>query len=963
MSTVAPDSLDELLLLRSGLLFLDEAGPSQSAAPLNENQLRGFHLELAQLGYLASTRLAERASRATAGALIRARELVGAAHQKATGAPRRLEPMFRQFPDGVPADTLTLWWDRVVVHFLQQPEQPCVLCRQRGTIHVLDPCMHLVCSNCFDGSNYAGCPICNRAVDEQYSSGFFKPAPARPAAAVSSTTFALLDLGNVTAEHTVHTAARALFTALCLRTQAMSPTDVDSLLLLARTYRDEVIPWLPEVIPVRENRALIFGSLLRDLLLDGVGHLKNPPPKRSLLDRTKARAKALLGAIKPEPAAAPITGAPPPPRPDPLPLLEAARAHLTTATDVLRTIVVYSGASPALLATAAVVASDGPAAAKRFGKRATTGRGYLAISHQRFKVAHLPRPLRRGLLALLDALPPAQLLEDMQRHDARWVWVGEHLHPGEYGKRYPGIARVFSILRNGQESAAAASAASGASSTSTSGATPTTPGTAGAPSWTPLRTWPSAVEAAIASRATGEALLLLSQRPGEFLRRFDLLLRRAANPDAAVDAFAAVVPRTASPALVALRAHLAVRAQPLPARVFWPKANFCVPTPPVDSRPPLPAAIVARTTALLDEELVRRFAAKPAFDTALLDEDLADIIVPFNERTASKSAVQLPRGSSVALPDSSSLRLFMHWCEPERSSGYSDSDSDTDLDLSVGFFDDAWRLVGTCAYYNLSAKDAKGRQLAASSGDFTSAPWPDGSSEFVDFDRVRARQAGYRYAVMVVNAYSGLPFRDLARATAGVMLRDDLKSGEVFDPRTVSLAFALDGANGVFMPLVVDLQTSRLHWLDAYSRGQLQHNNVATSKQSIGRICPAMLAYFASGTRPSMLDLARYHAAARCRRVLLRQGDTVRAFVRKPDESAAQLLARLRSAPAPDAAANSPAAHDERFAAADLPAQLGASPVFAALLRGDLALPEGSASYALFRQQLTPTLAAADLLA
>ncbi len=35
----------------------------------------------------------------------------------------------------------------------------------------------------------------------------------------------------------------------------------------------------------------------------------------------------------------------------------------------------------------------------------------------------------------------------------------------------------------------------------------------------------------------------------------------------------------------------------------------------------------------------------------------------------------------------------------------------------------------------------------------------------------------------------------------------------------------------------------------------------------------------------------------------------------------------------------------------------------AALLRGDLDLPEGSASYALFRQRMVPTLAAPDLLA
>lgn len=971
MSAAPPASIAELLFLRRGLLFLDDtrgADADKPGAPLDEDQHRAFLLELANLGYIPSQRLADRAAASSGAALVLARDLVLAAHQRAIGAPKKLEPMFRRFPDGIPADTLTLWWDRVIVHFLQQPQQPCVLCRRAGTVHVLDPCMHLVCDRCFDGSNYSGCPICNRAVTG--GSAFFRPAPERAPAKVPSTTFALIDLGNPTVEETPEAACRALFASLCLRTQAMSPVDVDAMLLIVRSYRDAVLPWLPAVIPVRENRALVFGTLLRGLLE---------------LPRQQGE-----------------------PAPELAPFLEAARPHLTTATDVLRLLAVLSGASPALLLTPKAVPSDGARAKRRYGKRATSSRGFLVINQQRFKVGRLPRPLRRHLLAFLDAIPLAQLFEDMSRHRSRWLAVGEALHPGEYAERYPTIARVFAVLRNGQDAhgaplppatepetkrlarlarhakhakaataglaervkgllglkvkpaatvtvAEGSDAAPGASAsapraapTTKTDATDAAVSTAAAPTG-PLRTWASAVETALARDATGEALVLLSQRPGEFLRRFDLLLRRAADPHQAIDAFAAVIDRAATPALVALRAHFSVREKPLAARVFWPKAQFCVPRPPKDTRRALPARVVARVTALLDEALLRRFADKPAFDTALLDADLATVIVPFNERTASRSAVQLSRGSSVALPTSLSLRLFMHWCEPERG-----GNSWTDLDLSVGFFDDRWNLVGTCAYYQLQALDREGNSLAASSGDYTSAPFPDGASEFVDFDRVRARAAGYRYAVMVVNAYSGLPFSALERATAGVMLLDDPRAGEVFDPRTVNLAFALDGANGIFMPLLVDLETSRLHWLDAYSPGNFAFNNVASSSRSIGRICPALLSYFASGTRPSVLDLARTHAAARCRRVLVRTATALETFVRAPDESPLAFLARLRGGPA-DASAPLPSS-------ADLEALLGNAPVFSILHTGDLTLPAASPTYALFRRQLTPTLSASDLL-
>jgi hypothetical protein len=91
------------------------------------------------------------------------------------------------------------------------------------------------------------------------------------------------------------------------------------------------------------------------------------------------------------------------------------------------------------------------------------------------------------------------------------------------------------------------------------------------------------------------------------------------------------------------------------------------------------------------------------------------------------------------------------------------------------------------------------RHHRAECGDLRDAPWPDGASEFVDVYREQALAAGVRYAVMVVNAYAGMPFSLLERAFAGVMLRDD-PDAEHFDPRTVELKFALDGENGIFLP-------------------------------------------------------------------------------------------------------------------------------------------------------------------
>ncbi len=175
----------------------------------------------------------------------------------------------------------------------------------------------------------------------------------------------------------------------------------------------------------------------------------------------------------------------------------------------------------------------------------------------------------------------------------RGIWVGEMLHPGEHATPFPGAARVFSILRNGQDGRGAASAPTlgFAARVKTFLGLDARPGPAAgdAPAPRPaiahLSAWPTAVEAALARNATGEALVLLSQRPGDFLRRFDVLLRRARQREQVIEAFGAVAGRATTPALVALRAHMAVPAAALPARVFWPRATFYVPRARTTSSP------------------------------------------------------------------------------------------------------------------------------------------------------------------------------------------------------------------------------------------------------------------------------------------------------------------------------------------------------------------------------------------
>jgi hypothetical protein len=855
--------LDALLLVRSGLVFIP------SAEKLQESRLaQAAVLNLTDLGFIASTRLESALAVMPAAELVALQSWMHRVLAESLGADRQHHPLFSRFPEDVPADTGSLWWKRVLIHFLQADGQPCLCCGRRGTTHVLNPCRHVVCSFCFDGGNYAGCPICGVRADQ--TSPFFVPTaePSR-APGEEQVRFRLLEIGDDRDEQ-----ACRLFVAFCDRKQPMSPTDVEAFKTIIQHYGERILVWLPEKVPVKENRAHIFGALLQ-------------------LCRTEA-------------------------------VLAAAKPHLATATDVLRVIAAYSGVDPSLQTQTVFkrveVVDDRRRwwgqIARLLGAVEPASRTYGRVVPQqikRFKVARLRRPLRRALLGLLESFQEDLLTEDMLRHQSYWVWVGEFLHPHEYADRYPKVARAFAVIRKKD-----------------SRGTP-------APDF---QTYYGRLDAAVRAHDSAMMLDLLRARPGEFGRRFDHTVRVAGQDDVAVarvvDQLLTVIPSLPTPMLLTLRTVLPKRVARSPVRVFWPKGGTANAPALKDERATLPRNAVEPTTHAIERELLRRFGQRRRFPAAFVDTDLQSVMVPFNERTASPAAVSLPRGSSVPIPEGKTLRLFLHWCQPAGGAR-------CDLDLSVGFYDAAWQYRGVCSYYELTLQGREG-DIAKSSGDYTSAPFPDGASEFIDLRRDRALAEGYRYAVMVLNNYSGLPFELLERAFAGISYRDDV-TGTVFDPRTVELKFSLKGSNGVFMPVVIDLVENRLHWIDAYSKGGYEFNNVASSNRDIRTVCPNLLQYFRSGERASMFDLSLLHAASRTDRVFLR-GATTTVLTRRSGESDAAFLERLRGGE------DAVPAH---FAAGD-------APIFAALMHGDITLPEGSDCYALFRERVVAPLTASDLL-
>lgn len=536
---------------------------------------------------------------------------------------------------------------------------------------------------------------------------------------------------------------------------------------------------------------------------------------------------------------------------------DALGRYADTVTDVLRLLAVRSGGDPDLL--------------------------------EPVRLRGVPRPLRRRLLAIVDRLDPARCVEDMLRRPAAFKRAGELLHPFEpaHARRYPRAALAFAVLRgerlDGQgeltELLLAEAARHGDTFRLAGDRLRTT-------------TWAARVETALAAWDTDTAAGLLRARPGELLRRLDVLLARAAGDAAAertvTDALAAALPGAGTGPLLGAWGKLAVRTVPGHRRVFFPRGRVTKAYAVDDTRPPLPRRAAERAAELIEAEAVRRLDTPgERYDVAVLDAGLADLPVPYAERASATSLVAVPRGSALRVPapdDDQVLRLFLHWMQ--------DKGTRVDLDLSVAFYDDQWRFVGLCDYTRLTWGDA----AAVHSGDLTSAPPPRGATEYVDLDLGRLRATGVRFAVPVVLSFNDVPFDRLPDAFTGFMGVDRGARGR-FDARTVRQRCDLAGDAKALVPAVLDLRTLRAWWADTTLPTGDGHHNVWRHREGLRRLGRDLLDAFQAGDRVTLWDVACWTAAARTDGdVVVRDAATglARIHRRAPGEPRAEFALRLR---------------------------------------------------------------------
>lgn len=375
----------------------------------------------------------------------------------------------------------------------------------------------------------------------------------------------------------------------------------------------------------------------------------------------------------------------------------------------------------------------------------------------------LSRKQRRDVLSLLDQVLTnnSDNVEDFGRYAEQWKKLAFHLHYHELNAS-DRVKKALNIVQSEK-----------------------------------IRGFNSRVEKALNNKDLYEALSLLSSRPGVFARRVAEVLRKFPdNRQLIVDSFSKVADKVSVRVLVQMWNHFnGATADVLSHTVVQVKSR----NQKTGVKENTLVGDQSDIISAIENGLCNRFDKK-----VFVKPSDSDYVVPLGVRSASSGLRVVGRGSRMKITDDKSIiRMFMHWRDLNED-GWGNR---VDLDLSGFFMNENFTNIQTISYYNLRGDEA------VHSGDITSAP--DGAAEFIDVNIEKALANGWRYVAMTVYSYSRQTFDRIPEAWAGVMLRDKVQSGEIFEASTVEHRYDLNSNSRNSTPIVFDLKTREMIWWDS----------------------------------------------------------------------------------------------------------------------------------------------------
>jgi len=229
---------NEILLRYRRALVLPEGNSNADG-----NKILGLLAEISQFGYTLDGDVIRVLSTYNDDELYAVKEFLVTNLKELIGANVKYVPLFKNFPTDVPDETFLS--KRILNHFMNllgfEPEDGTVL-----------SCGHVVSNEWFEMSDFNGCPICGRMVDEIEPS--LKEYPELKDVVKGK----IITLGT---EEDVYD----IFSNLIASKTSISSTDKETIEKIFMLDKNPITHRIPDEIPMKENVALVAGLLLKYL--------------------------------------------------------------------------------------------------------------------------------------------------------------------------------------------------------------------------------------------------------------------------------------------------------------------------------------------------------------------------------------------------------------------------------------------------------------------------------------------------------------------------------------------------------------------------------------------------------------------------------------------------------------------------------------------------------------------------
>ncbi len=424
-----------------------------------------------------------------------------------------------------------------------------------------------------------------------------------------------------------------------------------------------------------------------------------------------------------------------------------------SVTDVLRVCVYISGGDVSL-----------PKVPRKMVKaNAWTKTRIANPAREAFKFKKFTRAERKYILSLLEQTN-CDSKEGVLKAN-RWIRLGERLHPTEYKNKFPKAAKFFDEIRNENP-----------------------------------KSWYSDVKKAF-EVSFENGLQKLSERPGEFSRRMDALIRTNPNHTKMImEYFGASAARSSNKVLFEVYSHFESRAKKQEyRRVTIKGSRKAYPLPTLEA---LPVRVIGAVQQSIWDILKNKFSTLDKLGKVYIDDELRKIPLPTNMRSLNMSLKPRIRGQRIAFDnaDARVIRAFVYWM---------DENGEEDLDLSATF-------VGENKT-NLVSFHSPRFENNIHSGDVRHRQGP--CAEYIDIDIADTLAKGYRYVMVDVRNYNG---RSLASVESvfGLMEREHPEANAMWCPQTISNTQMLQSESTNTLVTILDLQAKEYIFIDEDTDGK-----------------------------------------------------------------------------------------------------------------------------------------------